>query len=110
MCMNGVERNIVAIAPTRDTSVLLSGLSDTVYQGAPLPAALPGAPGCDLQASADVTSAQVVSSTGTASGTINVPNAASLMGLPVYHQWAVLDSVNALGIVVSDAGRATVGI
>ena len=52
----------------------------------------------------------MVSSTGTASGTINVPNAPSLMGLPVYHQWAVLDSVNALGIVVSDAGRATVGI
>ena len=100
----------VSRAATSTFAVLLSGLSDTVYQGTPLPAALPGAPGCDLQASADVTSAQVVSSTGTASGTINVPNAPSLMGLPVYHQWAVLDSVNALGIVVSDAGRATVGI
>jgi hypothetical protein len=32
------------------------------------------------------------------------------MGLNVFHQWAVLDTVNALGIVVSDAGKATVGI
>ena len=75
-----------------------------------MPAALPGAPGCELQASADVSSVEFVSPTGAASSTISVPNSASLMGLPVYHQWAVLDTVNPLGIVVSDAGKATVGI
>jgi hypothetical protein len=32
------------------------------------------------------------------------------MGAEVFHQWAVLDAVNALGIVVSDAGKATLGI
>ncbi|MEC8251782.1 MAG: S8 family serine peptidase [Planctomycetota bacterium] len=100
----------VSRAATSSVAVLLSGLSDSIYQGAALPAALPGAPGCELQASADVSSVELVSPTGAASSTISVPNSASLMGLPVYHQWAVLDTVNPLGIVVSDAGKATVGI
>jgi hypothetical protein len=91
-------------------TVLISGLSDTVYQGSPLPAALPGAPGCSIFAAPDVTEAQAISAMGTASGTITVPNSVTLMGLEVFHQWAVLDTVNTLGIVVSDAGKATVGI
>ncbi len=91
-------------------TVLISGLSDTVYQGSPLPAALPGAPGCSILAAPTVTEAQAISAMGTASGTITVPNSLTLMGLEVFHQWAVLDTVNTLGIVVSDAGKATVGI
>lgn len=100
----------VSRAAASTFAVLLSGLSDTTYQGAPLPSPLPGAPGCDLQASADVSTAVIVSPTGTASSPISVPSSASLMGLPLFHQWAVLDSVNSLGLVVSDAGKATVGI
>jgi len=97
-------------AAASSVAVLISGLSDTVYQGSPLPLALPGAPGCEILAAPAVTEAQVISAAGTASGTIAVPNSAPLMGLNVFHQWAVLDAVNALGIVVSDAARATVGI
>ena len=100
----------VSRAAASTFAVLLSGLSDTTYQGAPLPSPLPGAPGCDLQASADVSTAVIVSPTGTASSPVSVPSSASLMGLPLFHQWAVLDSVNSLGLVVSDAGKATVGI
>ena len=58
----------------------------------------------------DVTDFQSVSGAGTASGSVSVPNSLNLMGLPVYHQWAVFDNVNSLGIVVSDAAKATVGI
>jgi len=100
----------VSRAAVSSFAVLLSGLSNTVAQGVSLPAALPGAPGCDLQASPDVTDFQSVSGAGTASGSVSVPNSLNLMGLPVYHQWAVFDNVNSLGIVVSDAAKATVGI
>ena len=57
-----------------------------------------------------VTIAELVSATGTASWTVGVPGTPILMGTEVFHQWAVLDAVNALGIVVSDAGKATLGI
>jgi len=100
----------LSAAAASSVAVLISGLSDTMHQGTPLPAALPGAPGCSILAAPLVTEAQLITAAGTASAPIAVPNSLNLMGLPVYHQWAVLDSVNALGIVVSDAGKATVGI
>ncbi len=71
--------------------------------------AIIGAPGCDVQASPDATLLTVTSAGGTASLSTSIPNSASFVGLPLYHQWAVLDAVNALGMVVSDAGKATVG-
>jgi hypothetical protein len=38
-----------------------------------------------------------------------VPNAANLVGLTLYHQWLIWDpTVNALNIVTSNAGTATV--
>ena len=100
----------VSRAAASSFAVLISGLSDSVFQGAPLPATLPGAPGCDIQASPEVTTAEAVSVTGGASSTLSVPNSPALMGLQVFHQWAVFDSVNPAGIVVSDAGKASVGI
>ena len=102
----------VTLSEARPSSVavMVSGLSDQVYQGTPLPIALPGAPGCDVLASPDVLQAELLSTSGTASGTISVPSTPSLMGANVFHQWAVLDIVNALGIVVSDAGKATLGV
>jgi hypothetical protein len=57
-----------------------------------------------------VLEAIVTSGTGAASSTILVPNSAGLIGAVLFHQWAVLDApANALGIVVSNAGRAAVG-
>lgn len=89
--------------------VLVSGFSDQFYGAIPLPWALPGAPGCNLLASADVLSAQVASATGTSSFLIAVPNVAGLINAELFHQWAVFDAVNALGLVVSNAGKAMIG-
>ena len=47
---------------------------------------------------------------GTGTFSIAVPNDASLVGLELFHQWGVIDpTVNPLGIVMSNAGRALVG-
>ena len=97
-------------AAASSVAVFFSGLSDSVYQGSPLPLSLPGAPGCNVLAAPAVTAVELISATGSADSSVVVPNNASLMGIQVFHQWAVLDTVNALGIVVSDAGKATLGI
>jgi hypothetical protein len=91
-------------------ALLASGVSDTAWSGGALPAALPGAPGCDLLVSPEVLAAVVTSPTGAASASIGVPNSAGLVGVVLFHQWAVLDgAANTLGIVTTNAGRATVG-
>jgi len=91
-------------------AISMTGLSDTVFNGTPLPAALPNAPGCDILAAPSVTFFTVTSGVGTANDSLAVPNNNSFVGLVIFHQWAVLDvAANTLGIVVSNAGRATVG-
>ena len=97
-------------APTSSIATLVSGLSDqTTSQGAPLPIALPGAPTCLLQVSADVLAATVTNVAGVAQQPVTVPNQPTLLGLQVYHQWFVFDqAANALGLIASDAGRALI--
>jgi serine protease AprX len=90
-------------------AVLGSGISNTTWGGNPLPFALPGAPGCNLLVSPDVIDAVITSATGTGSLSFSVPNIPALIGASIFHQWAVLDAVNPLGLVVSNAGRATFG-
>ena len=91
-------------------AVLASGFSNTAHAGVPLPAPLPGAPGCDLLVSPEALDAVLTDAAGAATASIAVPNDPTLVGLAVFHQWAVLDPpANALGIVVSDGGHATVG-
>jgi hypothetical protein len=91
---------------SQSVAVLVSGLSSTGPGGVPLP----NAPGCDLFATPDALDLVPISTTGTASAPITIPNSGALVGLNAFHQWAVLDvAANALGIVVSDAGQATVG-
>ena len=86
-------------------ALLVSGQSE---QAVPVP--LPGAPGCNLLIASEVIDLAVTNAAGNASSTIGVPNNSGLIGLELYHQWAILDApANALGIVVSDAGRATIG-
>ncbi len=96
-----------AIATT--PALLLTGLSDTVYNGQPLPYALPNAAGCAILVSPDTTRLAVTTTTGAATLPLAVPNAAAFIGFELLHQWAVLDPANALGIVVSNAGRASIG-
>jgi len=94
-------------APASSIALLVSGLSDQVYQGLPLPLALPDAPGCDLLVSADTVASTTTNLIGFASSPIVVPNQPSLAGLAIYHQWYVWDpSVNAFGFVSSNAARA----
>ncbi len=74
-----------------------------------MPSPLPGAPGCSLFVDPVVLEAAATSATGTASRSFVVPNSAGLIGAQIFHQWGVLDAVNGLGIVMSDAGRASIG-
>jgi hypothetical protein len=99
----------VAKAAPSTGAIALLGLSDQAAGPLTLPFALPGAPGCNLLVSPDNTTFTVTSATGTASSTINVPNVTSLVSIVLFHQWAVADAVNSLGIVVSNAGKSTIG-
>ena len=89
--------------------LLVCGFSDQLFGGVPLPLPLPGAPGCNLLISADVLFVQAASPTGTSSFPIAVPASVGLIGTQLFHQWAVFDPVNALGLVVSNAGKASIG-
>ncbi len=100
----------LSMAVPSSGAFILTGFSDAAIGATPLPAPLPGAPGCNLLVSADATKLLFTSATGTASDSIAVPNDPSFIGIDLFHQWAVLDpTVNTLGIVVSDAGRARLG-
>ncbi|MCR9244967.1 MAG: hypothetical protein NXI31_08035 [bacterium] len=88
----------------------ITGFSDQMSGGTPLPFPLPGAPGCELQVAAGSTFLTFTDASGNASQTFNLPSDSSYIGLNMFHQWAVLDvTKNALGIVVSDAGKARLG-
>ncbi|MEC9047922.1 MAG: trypsin-like peptidase domain-containing protein [Planctomycetota bacterium] len=101
---------VVSDALPATPAVLISGMSDVVYQGQLLPLPLPGAPGCDLLVSADVLATTVTSFAGVAQSSLAIPNQQALIGVEVFHQWAIWDpSVNGLSIAVSNAGKATVG-
>jgi hypothetical protein len=90
-------------------AVLVSGISDAFLGITPLPIVLPGAPGCELLVSNELLSPVITSSGGEAGFTLLVPNNPALLNALIFHQWAVFDAVNPLGIVVSNAGRARIG-
>jgi len=89
-------------------AVCISGLSDQTYSGGALPVALPGAPGCNLYVADTLLQLFVTTGAGTASAPFSIPASPANIGVDLFHQWAVVDNVNTLGIVMSDAGRATV--
>ena len=90
-------------------AVIVSGLSDSIYTGSPLPVALPGSPGCSVYAAPQVLDLHITNAAGTADASFNIPGSPGLIGIEVFHQWAVWDpTINSLGIVMSDAGRATI--
>ena len=99
----------VTDAPTGSPAVLVSGLSDQVSQSIPLPAPLPGAPGCNLLVSLDALAATATNAAGSAQQPFAVPNQPALVGLQVFHQWFIYDqAANALGFIASDGGRALI--
>ncbi len=113
---NGLPQLGQTYAPTvggalpQTFAVLVSGLSDQVSQGLPLPLPLPGAPGCALLVSTEALDVAITDAAGAAQSSVSVPNQQSLLGLALFHQWAIWDpAANGLSIVVSNGGAATVG-
>ncbi len=107
----GASYNVLlSDAVALSAAFVLTGLTDTAYQGTPLPAPIPGAPGCDIYAAPEVTQLILTSGIGTAASLFHVPNDPGFVGVDLFHQWAILDAVNPVGIVVSDAGQASIDL
>ncbi|MBL8724703.1 MAG: hypothetical protein JNK49_11690 [Planctomycetes bacterium] len=96
--------------PADRTTMLWLGFSRTGWNGAPLPLDLSqlGMPGCTLFVSGDLV-ANLLNWQGTAHWHLAIPNSQSLAGLQTYVQAAVVDRVNALGLVVTNAGAMRIG-
>ena len=56
-------------AAASSVAILLSGVSDTIHMGTPLPAPLQGAPGCEVFAAPEVNEFMPTSASGAASKT-----------------------------------------
>lgn len=65
-----------------------------------------GAPGCVLQVSMDVLVPGAITSTGASVGPIPIPS--SVPDVSVFTQWLLTDSVNSMGVVVTDARQLDV--
>ncbi len=107
----GTSYNVtLADAAPSSLALMVSGYSNTAANGVPLPAALPQAPGCELLVSPDGVDLVATTAAGAATQPITLPNASSLAGLNLFHQYVVVDGpANPLGIIVSNGVRAIVG-
>ncbi len=97
--------------PPASIAIAMLGLSNTTSVFGPLPVDLGawGAPGCFGRVSTEVTML-MIGSGGSASMPFVTPNQAHLMGLSFHTQALVLDTVNAFGVVTSDAATAVLGL
>ena len=91
---------------------LVAGLSNSTWQGTPLPRDLGGfgMPGCQALVSVDVAFA-AISTGSTVAWTIPICNCPPVVGATFYHQALVLDpnAGNPAGAAVSNAATAVVG-
>jgi len=97
--------------PATNAAVAILGLSNTssAYGPLPLNLAVFGAPGCWGRVSADAT-AFLFGSGVSASYFSAIPNQAQLIGVGYFTQALVLDAVNPLGAIMSDAAAARIGL
>lgn len=97
--------------PPTSLAIAILGLSNTASAFGPLPVDLTsyGAPGCFGRVSTDA-SLFLVGSGGSASFLAPIPNQAGLIGLNFFTQALVLDAVNLLGAVTSDAAVGVIGL
>jgi hypothetical protein len=98
--------------PAPELAVAIFGLSGSMSGFGPLPLDLAvfGAPGCFGRVSPDAT-AFLLGSSGAATLVVNTPNLPGLLGVVYYTQALVLDpTLNALGVSMSDAAGAGVGL
>ncbi len=86
------------------------GFSHTAWLGHNLPydLALFGMPGCTLFVSSDLVTL-LLNWHGTAMWQMGIPNAPQIIGLSFYMQAGVIDRVNALGMVVTNAAAVSIG-
>lgn len=98
--------------PATFLAIMATGFSNTTWGGFPLPVSLTavGMPNCDLYINPELLFAVSIVD-GRASWTLSMPATISLAGLHFYNQGAVLDpGVNAIGLVMSNAGDGTIGV
>ncbi len=97
--------------PANQMGVLWFGASDATWSGSPLPMPLDsyGMTGCSLLVSLD---SPVPLSTGSGNPSYNlrVPTTAALIGHDFFNQYAAVDfGANPAGVVLTNAGKGTVG-
>ena len=100
-------------AASRVDAALLVGLSDRQWGSVPLPfdLGLFGAPGCSILVAGDIYLPLRVSSSGSATFRIPVPNTKSIVGKSFFTQFMILDrKANQLGIVTTQGGRGKIGM
>jgi hypothetical protein len=93
------------------TAMLLGSRENGSYAGLPLPIDLTplGAPGCALATDPFAVFSKLADATGGADYTFVVPSIPYLVGTTIRFQAAALDpTANALGVVTSQGGRATI--
>ncbi|MCA8976404.1 MAG: right-handed parallel beta-helix repeat-containing protein [Planctomycetes bacterium] len=97
--------------PASNLAIAALGLSNTASPVGPLPIDLGpyGAPGCHGRVSPDATRV-LIGAGGSGSFNFPTPNQTSLIGVVIYTQALVLDAVNPLGGVMSDAAAAVLGL
>jgi hypothetical protein len=94
-----------------DAAVFMLGFSNTTSTLGPLPVDLGvlGAPGCFGRVSPDITGF-ILGAGGVANYSVAIPDVPNLfVGVPLYTQGLVFDTVNALGFTTSDASTAVIG-
>ena len=104
----------VARAPANSNAICFLGFSTTTWMGQ---IALPfdltglGAPGCSVLVDLRAGAALTTDAAGAAALPVSVPNQRSLLGMQFAAQWVVTDpAANALGLITSGGGLATIGM
>jgi len=98
--------------PSTQPAFLGFGVSTTNWLGYSLPLSLTpyNAPSCTLYIDLPYLIPTTTNTAGSASSSISVPNNSGLVGQFTLHQWIALDpAANGLGLILSNAAKATVG-
>lgn len=99
--------------PASSPGVLLLGLSNSTWNGLPLPLPLAslGATGCTLQVSIDTSIPITTTTSGSMSAGLPVPNVLGLYGSTLYFQAGLGDLfANSAGFVTSASASVTLGV
>lgn len=101
-------------SPTRCASAALPASAvaacgfGATRRATPLDLSSSGAPGCSLFIDPFLFINAIISGTGQADVVLAIANDPSLVGVHLTAQWAIVDAVNALNIVVSDASETII--